>query len=51
MDEKILKLIDEYKETEKSLKLGLEQLPDNNFAIAKIEILKMVIGDLELFIR
>lgn len=47
MDEKILKLIEEYKETEKSLRLGLQELPNNNFAIAKIEILKMVIGDLE----
>lgn len=47
MQEKILHLIEEYKETEDCLNLGLQQLPDNNGAKAKIEVLRMVIMDLE----
>lgn len=51
MNEKILNLIDEYKDTEQCLTLGLQQLPQNQNAIAKLEVLRMVIMDLEESIK
>lgn len=47
MNEELSKLLDEYKETEKCLVMGLEWLPENEFAKAKLEIIKVIIGDLE----
>lgn len=47
MNEKILNLIDDYKDTEQCLTLGLQHLPQNNSAKAKLEVLRMVINDLE----
>ena len=51
MNEKILNLIDEYKDTEECLTLGLQQLPQNNNARAKLEVLRMVINDLEQSVK
>lgn len=47
MEEKILELIEEYKGTGESLLNGLEWLPTNDSARAKIEVLNMVIEDLK----
>ena len=45
--DEISKLISEYKETEKCLNLGLDWSADNDFARAKLEIVKVIINDLE----
>lgn len=47
MREELNKLLNEYKETEKCLVLGLEWLPDNEFAKAKLDMVKVIINDLE----
>ena len=45
--DEINKLISEYKETEKCLNLGLDWSDDNDFARAKLEVIKVIINDLE----
>lgn len=45
--DEINKLISEYKETEKCLSLGLDWSDDNDFARAKLEVVKVIINDLE----
>jgi len=45
--DEISKLISEYKETEKCLSLGLDWSDDNDFARAKLEVVKVIINDLE----
>lgn len=47
MSEELNKLLSEYKETERCLTLGLEWLPGNEFAKAKLDVIKVIIGDLE----
>ncbi|MGG7178878.1 hypothetical protein ACQPU1_14900 [Clostridium paraputrificum] len=47
MREDLNKLLNEYKETERCLTLGLEWLPNNDYAKAKLDIIKVIIGDLE----
>lgn len=47
MNENLVKLLDEYKETERCLTMGLEWLPSNEFAKAKLEIIRVIIRDLE----
>lgn len=47
MSEEINRLINEYKETEKCLILGIEWLPNNDFARAKLDVVKVIINDLE----
>lgn len=47
MKEEIIGLLNEYKETEKCLNMGLEWLPDNDFAKAKLEVINVIIEDLE----
>lgn len=47
MREELNKLINEYKETERCLVLGLEWSPDNEFAKAKLDVVKVIINDLE----
>lgn len=47
MNEKINSLLNEYKETERCLMLGMEWLPNNDFAKAKLEVVRMIVKDLE----
>ena len=47
MKENINNLLCEYKETEKCLNQGLEWLPENDFAKAKLEMVQTIIRDLE----
>lgn len=47
MNEELNRLLNEYKETERCLTMGLEWLPDNEFAKAKLDIIKVIINDLE----
>ncbi|MGL4850226.1 MAG: hypothetical protein ACRC28_15145 [Clostridium sp.] len=47
MNDKLELLLNEYKETEKCLVMGLEWLPNNDFAKAKLDVVKMIIKDLE----
>lgn len=47
MSEEINKLISEYKETERCLSLGLSWSEDNDFARAKLEVVRTIINDLE----
>lgn len=47
MKEKINNLLNEYKETEKCLNLGLDWDPENDFAKAKLEMVRTIIRDLE----
>ena len=41
------KLISEYNETKRCLEMGIEWLPENDFAKAKLDMLNVIIGDLE----
>ncbi|MEG1003933.1 MAG: hypothetical protein RSD13_03715 [Clostridium sp.] len=47
MKEDVIGLLNEYKETEKCLNMGLEWLPENDFARAKLEVIRVIIEDLE----
>lgn len=47
MNEELTKLLNEYKETERCLNLGLEWLPSNEFAKAKLDVIRLIISDLE----
>lgn len=47
MNEELNKLINEYRETERCLALGLQWQPENDFAKAKLDMVKVIIGDLE----
>ncbi len=49
--EKLMKLINEYKETGESLNIGLEWMPDNDSARSKIEVINMIVEDLENIIK
>lgn len=47
MNEELNKLLSEYKETERCLIMGIEWLPNNEYAKAKLDVVKHVIEDLE----
>lgn len=47
MREELDKLISEYNETKRCLEMGIEWLPENDFAKAKLDMLNVIIGDLE----
>lgn len=46
-DETIKKLLEEYKETEKALELGLDWLNEKDYAKGKLDLVKVIIKDLE----
>lgn len=47
MSDRLQKLLNEYKETKRCLEMGIEWLPSNDFAKAKLEVVNMIIDDLE----
>jgi transcriptional/translational regulatory protein YebC/TACO1 len=47
MMENISQLLKEYKNTKECLESGLKWLPQNEYAISKIEVINMIIRDLE----
>ena len=47
MEESLAQLLQEYKNTKECLESGLKWLPENQYAISKIEVIDMVIQDLE----
>lgn len=47
MKEKLLNLLDEYKETEKCMELGIDWLNDKEYAKGKLDLVKVIIADLE----
>ena len=49
--ENLVRLLNEYKETEKCLNLGLEWLNDNEYAKGKLDLVKTIIADLEKLSR
>ncbi|MGG7143965.1 hypothetical protein ACQPVP_10915 [Clostridium nigeriense] len=46
-DELIKKLLEEYKETEKALELGIDWLNEKDYAKGKLDLVKVIIKDLE----
>ena len=40
-------LLNEYKETEKALELGMDWLDDKDYAKGKLDLVKVIIDDLE----
>jgi hypothetical protein len=48
MSEELIKtLLNEYKETEKALELGINWLTDKDYAKGKLDLVKVIIADLE----
>lgn len=48
MREDLIKtLLNEYKETEKALELGIDWLNDKDYAKGKLDLVKVIISDLE----
>ena len=48
MREELIKtLLDEYKETEKALELGINWLNEKDYAKGKLDLVKVIIADLE----
>ena len=47
MKEELLNLLEEYKEAEKCLQMGLEWLKEKDYAKGKLELVRMIIADLE----
>lgn len=48
MNEKLIKtLIDQYKETEKALELGIDWLNEKDYAKGKLDLVKVIIADLQ----
>lgn len=48
MREELLgKLLEEYKETERCLEMGLDWLRDKDYAEGKLDLIKVIIKDLE----
>ena len=45
--EAIKKLLEEYKETEKALELGMDWLNEKDYAKGKLDLVKVIIKDLE----
>lgn len=46
-DELIKTLLDEYKETQKALELGIDLLNEKDYAKGKLDLVKVIIADLE----
>ena len=46
-EELIKKLLEEYKETEKALELGIDWLNEKDYAKGKLDLVKVIIKDLE----
>lgn len=46
-EELVKKLLDEYKETEKALELGIDWLNEKDYAKGKLDLVKVIIADLE----
>ena len=46
-EELINKLLNEYKETEKALELGIDWLNEKDYAKEKLDLVKVIIKDLE----
>lgn len=47
MSEQLAKLLNEYKETEKGLNLGMEWVNNKEYAQGKLDLVKTIIADLE----
>lgn len=47
MKEELIKLLEEYKETEKGLELGINWLDEKDYAQGKLDLVKVIISDLE----
>lgn len=47
MKKRLLNLLDEYKETEKCMELGIDWLNDKEYAKGKLDLVKVIIADLE----
>ena len=47
MKENLIKLLDEYKEAERSMELGMDFLKERDYALGKLELVKSIIADLE----
>lgn len=47
MNEKLIKLLDEYKETKRCLELGISLVDQKEYAKGKLEIVNMMIVDIE----
>lgn len=46
-EELIEKLLNEYKETEKALEIGMDWLNEKDYAKGKLDLVKVIISDLE----
>lgn len=46
-EELIETLLNEYKETEKALELGMDWLSEKDYAKGKLDLVKVIIADLE----
>lgn len=46
-DELIKTLLNEYKETEKALEIGIDWLNEKDYAKGKLDLVKVIIADLE----
>lgn len=47
MKDELVKLLNEYKETEKALNLGMDWLNEKDYAVGKLDLVKTIIHDLE----
>lgn len=47
MKEELIKLLEEYKETEECLNLGIDWLNEKDYAQGKLDLVKVIIADLE----
>ncbi|MGL5353776.1 MAG: hypothetical protein ACRDA5_10715 [Clostridium sp.] len=51
MNDELIKLLEEYKETEKGLNLGIDWLNEKDYAKGKLDLVKVIIADLEKITR
>ena len=51
MKDELIKLLEEYKETEKGLNLGIDWLNEKDYAKGKLDLVKVIIADLEKISR
>ncbi|SHJ75491.1 hypothetical protein SAMN02745163_02517 [Clostridium cavendishii DSM 21758] len=47
MNEELVKLLNEYKETERCMEMGMNWLNEKEYAKGKLDIVKTIIADLE----
>ena len=47
MNNELERLLNEYKETERCIKLGIDCLNDKDYAQGKLDLVKVIISDLE----